>query len=262
MTDVMRRVKQSLSTGYGIPIAVSVLLHITLGWFLLSYSGDSERKAFTAKTPQYIDAKLVKIKAQPVVKKKPKPKAKKIVKAPPKPKPKPKPKPAVKPKPKPKPDPKIAAAKRKALEDKKKALADKHRQEAESKRQQREQLKREQALQAELDREAAYEQAASDSALAASYISIIRDQVASNWSRPPSARNDMEVLLTISLVPTGDVASVQIAKSSGDNIFDQSAVRAVKKAARFAELQQLPPSVFEKYYRRFDLLFRPEDLRL
>jgi hypothetical protein len=39
--------------------------------------------------------------------------------------------------------------------------------------------------------------------MAASYAALIRDTVVGYWSRPPSARNGMEALLAIQLVPTG-----------------------------------------------------------
>jgi len=58
------------------------------------------------------------------------------------------------------------------------------------------------------------------------------------------------------------VVDVSIARSSGNEAFDRSAMAAVRKAERFPELQQLPGNVFDAHYRRFRLLFRPEDLRL
>lgn len=95
-----------------------------------------------------------------------------------------------------------------------------------------------------------------------SYMDVIRQAVEQNWSRPPSARNDMQVELAIQLIPNGQVVDVSIARSSGNDAFDRSAVAAVRKAERFPELQELPAHVFDAHFRRFKLLFRPEDLRL
>ncbi len=61
--------------------------------------------------------------------------------------------------------------------------------------------------------------------------------------------------------PTGEVVSVSVLKSSGNTAFDRSAINAVEKAGSFPELQNLPSREFEKSFRRFRLLFRPEDLR-
>jgi colicin import membrane protein len=71
----------------------------------------------------------------------------------------------------------------------------------------------------------------------------------------------MEVELAIQLIPTGEVVSVTVVRSSGNTAFDRSAVNAVQKAAAFPELQKLPNGEFEKTFRRFRLLFKPEDLR-
>ena len=97
--------------------------------------------------------------------------------------------------------------------------------------------------------------------MAASFAALIRQTVVNYWSRPPSARNGMEAELSIQLIPTGEVVSVQVIRSSGNTAFDRSAINAVQKAGAFPELQQLPNREFEKNFRRFRLLFRPEDLR-
>ncbi len=94
-----------------------------------------------------------------------------------------------------------------------------------------------------------------------SYQAMIQQAITRNWSRPPSARNGMETVLVLQLVPTGEIVNVSVVKSSGDPAFDRSAVNAVKKAGRFEQLQNLPVSVFERDFRRLRILFKPEDLR-
>jgi colicin import membrane protein len=102
---------------------------------------------------------------------------------------------------------------------------------------------------------------ASDEDVAQSYVAMISRVVQNNWSRPPSARNGMEAELVIQLIPTGEVVSVSVVRSSGLLAFDRSAVNAVQKTGRFPELQQLPSRIFESNFRQFRLLFKPEDLR-
>jgi TonB family protein len=97
--------------------------------------------------------------------------------------------------------------------------------------------------------------------MSASFVALIQRTVVNYWSRPPSARNGMEAELAIQLIPTGEVVSVTIIRSSGNSAFDRSAVNAVETAGAFPELQQLPNGEFEKTFRRFRLLFKPEDLR-
>ncbi|NIP16598.1 MAG: cell envelope integrity protein TolA [Pseudomonadales bacterium] len=95
-------------------------------------------------------------------------------------------------------------------------------------------------------------------AVAQTYRYGIYERVVANWSRPPSARNNMEARLLVELVPTGDVVSVTLIDGSGNEAFDRSAEAAVRKARRFEVPKE--PEIFERYFRRFTLLFRPEDL--
>jgi colicin import membrane protein len=93
---------------------------------------------------------------------------------------------------------------------------------------------------------------------AKSYFQAIYDQVVNNWSRPPSARNGMKALLRVDLVPTGDLVNVTVIESSGNPAFDRSAEQAVRKAGKFEVPKE--SALFESKFRRFNLLFQPEDL--
>lgn len=90
----------------------------------------------------------------------------------------------------------------------------------------------------------------------------IEHAVEQSWNRPPSARRGMEAVLRVSLVPTGDMSSVEILSSSGDSAFDRSAVQAVQKAAPFVAVKEISPLIFEKNFRTFQFRFSPQDLRL
>lgn len=152
---------------------------------------------------------------------------------------------------------KTQEAKRKKEEEERKAKA-------EAERKQQEQLRRQQEQQAfedALAQEEALLQEQSYAVTAQSYMSVIAQRVIQNWSRPPSARNGMQCILLIHLVPTGRVVSVDVLKSSGNAAFDLSAVQAVKKVEQFDEVKEMPSQVFERHYREFELNFHPQDLR-
>lgn len=102
--------------------------------------------------------------------------------------------------------------------------------------------------------------AVTDDEKAMAYVSQIRREIIQKWSRPPSARNGMETLLRVRLIPTGEVIDVKVEDSSGNDAFDRSAIQAVRKAERFV----VPRDAlrFERDFRSFTVLFRPEDLRL
>ena len=95
---------------------------------------------------------------------------------------------------------------------------------------------------------------------AMAYVAQIQREIVQNWSRPPSARNGMEALLRVTLIPTGEVIDVKIEDSSGSDAFDRAAVLAVTKARRFVVPRN--SQIFERDFREFTVLFRPEDLRL
>ncbi len=116
------------------------------------------------------------------------------------------------------------------------------------------------ATQARLDAEAR-EIAETEAEMVMAYTAIIHDLVQRQWSRPPSARNGMVVVLRIRLAPTGDIlGNVEIVRSSGDANFDRAAETAVLRVNRFSELQGMPPRMFERNFRSLLLTFRPEDL--
>jgi len=113
-------------------------------------------------------------------------------------------------------------------------------------------------LQEEADDLTASDAADEEAMIARSYQFGVYKLVVANWSRPPSARNNMEAKMLVELVPTGDVVAVTLLTSSGNEAFDRSAEAAVRKARRFEV--PVESKLFERYFRRFTLLFRPEDL--
>jgi TonB family protein len=230
------------------PVLATLALHGVLLALLLGNWEFDERETVRVKpAPKVINARLVDVsdfrpkpKPKPVAKPVPKPTVKPRPKVVAKPKPKPKvvekPKPKVVEKPKPvvKPEPRMSAAELSAL------------------------------MRAELSETVVKEeQAATATAgeMTASFQALIQQAVIGYWSRPPSARNGMEAVLQLQLIPTGEVVSVTILRSSGNEAFDRSAVNAVEKAGAFPELQKLPSGEFERNFRRLTMVFRPEDLR-
>lgn len=234
------------------PALATVALHGLMVYLLTVNFSFSEREVVPVKpAPKAINARLV--DASELRKPRPKPKPQRTAAAKPKPAPAPTPKPAPKPRPQPaaKPKPQPQA------EPKPQPRA-----EPEPRPEPRMSAAQLAALaRAELEESLAEQEAASADELAASFAALIQQTVIGYWSRPPSARNGMEALLQVQLIPTGEVVSVSVLKSSGDSAFDRSAVNAVEKAGSFPELQKLPSREFERQFRRLRLLFRPEDLR-
>jgi len=90
------------------------------------------------------------------------------------------------------------------------------------------------------------------------YVDGIYSLLVANWSRPPSARNGMSATIRVELFPNGELNTVSLIESSGYEVFDRSALAAVRKARKFKVPSDT--SLFEKQFRSFTLLFKPEDL--
>jgi colicin import membrane protein len=118
----------------------------------------------------------------------------------------------------------------------------------------------EQSLAEAIRNEQEFRIAVTDDERAQAYVGQIQRQIIQNWSRPPSARNGMQALLKVYLVPTGEVVDVVLVESSGNEAFDRSAILAVRKSERFMVPQE--SREFERNFREFSVLFKPEDLRL
>ncbi len=138
---------------------------------------------------------------------------------------------------------------------------------AESRRQQDAENQRQRELEAQRQRDqqaraeaAAAEAARTEFELIQSATGLIQQLVQENWSRPPSARNGMQTVLRITMLPTGEVTDVAIIQSSNDAAFDRAAESAVYRAAPFRELQSLPINLFNANFRSLALTFKPEDL--
>ena len=224
---------------FGIPALVAVLVHL-LFVFALEGGWTTASPSITAQ-PQVVQASLVSLsKPKPKPKSKPKPKAVE---------PKPEPKPA------PTPAPKVEAPPPQPVVEQLESAPE---------------VSQEERL-AELQRELmagfedlpdADEQLPNEEVNEVQQVAgLMQARITQNWRRPPSARNGMEVLLIISLVPTGEVVGISVSSSSGSTAFDRSAIAAVERVTRFPEVTVLSISDFERYFRRFPLRFKPEDLR-
>jgi colicin import membrane protein len=181
---------------------------------------------------------------------KPEPEVKKpdiVEKAPP-PKPKPKPKPEAKPAP-PKDDlfQKQLMREQLALEQRK---MDEERRRAQEERRRIDEARRK----AEAERLARDLAAAGRKRALDEYINRIRIKVRQNWILPQDLQGNPEAIFDVVQLPTGEVLSVKLAKSSGNPAYDAAVERAILKSSPLPLPE--PRSLFD---RRLNLTFRPRD---
>lgn len=204
-------------------------------------------------------------------------------KAEPKPAPVPKPKPLPQPKPVPQPKPEVAKPdialkqkekkreeqkKREEAERKKEAARKKEeerkKQEALKRQQQEEALKQQQAREAELLRQQQMalmqqlqaQQAAAQARTVNDYKSRIRSKIKRFIILPPDIQGNPMAEFDVTLLPSGDVLSAKLTRSSGNSAYDEAVERAIYKAQPLP----LPPGgeLFSAF-RELHLQFRPKD---
>ncbi len=83
---------------------------------------------------------------------------------------------------------------------------------------------------------------------------LIERKVTQNWNRPSAVSGKLACTIRVGLIPSGDVMSVVVVKGSGNQLFDDSAERAVFKASPLPVPKD--PKVFSQF-RSFTFVFSP-----
>lgn len=234
--------------GRRISIALAVAVHVLLAVFLIyGIRWQSQR-------PEAVEVELVRSvpvpapaseapKAEPPPEPKPEPK-------PPEPKPEPKPVPpppkpdiAVKEKEKPKPpkeepkpkfDPFQEALKRETAQLAERKVAD--------------------AAAAELAQMKAAQAASARGKAVADYLSKIRAKIRGNIVLPPDVKGNPEAMFDVAQLPSGEVLSVKLRRSSGHAALDAAIERAILKSSPLPK-----PEQGDIFNRNLELKFRPLD---
>ena len=89
------------------------------------------------------------------------------------------------------------------------------------------------------------------------YSYLIQRQVRENWKRPKNINKSLKTEIQINLVPTGEILSASVIKSSGNKSFDESAMSAILKVKSFEGLT-MQMQLFDQHFRKFTLVFTPE----
>lgn len=87
-------------------------------------------------------------------------------------------------------------------------------------------------------------------------INIIKKKFIDLWDKPFVLNDDIKVSIKIKLAPSGEILSRTLIQSSGDNKFDDSAMKAVGKISFLKEISNLNREDFEKYFREVNLVFK------
>jgi colicin import membrane protein len=125
----------------------------------------------------------------------------------------------------------------------------------------REELAREQAsFAADRERQQIRDQLAKDSAAAvnkskADWVDKIRAKIRSNIVLPPDLQGNPDAQFLVVLLPTGEVLTRKLTKSSGHQGYDEAVERAILKSSPLPK-----PDRAEIFERELRLTFKPRDL--
>lgn len=87
------------------------------------------------------------------------------------------------------------------------------------------------------------------------YQNIIQDRVKSSWTWV-GRRNDLKVTVNASIQENGEITGLRLVGTSGDRSFDDSVLRALKKASPLPP----PPSEFRREFSNVILPFNSQEL--
>ncbi|HYS75967.1 MAG TPA: energy transducer TonB [Burkholderiales bacterium] len=121
----------------------------------------------------------------------------------------------------------------------------------------RQQLAEEQrALKQTRERQEALKQfaPAADSSIDAGYADKIRTKIKLNIALPPGIKGNPEAIFDVVQLPTGEVFSARLRKSSGNKAYDEAVERAILKSSPLPR-----PDRPEQFQRNLDLRFRPHE---
>ena len=87
-------------------------------------------------------------------------------------------------------------------------------------------------------------------------IGLIQQRINSVWKKPSLINQDIKVEININLAPSGEILNFKLVESSGNKIFDDSALSAISNISFLPEVINLDISYFERNFRSFNLVFK------
>ena len=87
-------------------------------------------------------------------------------------------------------------------------------------------------------------------------IIMIQKKFIELWNKPFVLNEDIKVSIKIKLAPSGEILSKTLIESSGNDKFDDSAMKAVSNISFLKEVSNLRREDFERYFREINLVFK------
>jgi len=87
---------------------------------------------------------------------------------------------------------------------------------------------------------------------------ILGQRISENWYKPANTPADVSTVVQLSMARNGKVTSIKLAKASGNEAFDASAMSAMNSIGEIAEVAHLPDADYTKAYASRLIKFTPQ----
>ena len=90
-------------------------------------------------------------------------------------------------------------------------------------------------------------------------IALIQERINSIWKKPSLINKNLQAEFVINLAPSGEILSFDLISSSGEKVFDDSALAALTNISFIKEVIGLERKYFERNFRSFNLVFKSKN---
>ena len=90
-------------------------------------------------------------------------------------------------------------------------------------------------------------------------IALIQERINSIWKKPSLINKNIQAEFVINLAPSGEILSFDLISSSGEKVFDDSALAALSNISFITEVIGLERKYFERNFRSFNLVFKSKN---
>ncbi|MGI0117800.1 energy transducer TonB [Zooshikella sp. RANM57] len=85
---------------------------------------------------------------------------------------------------------------------------------------------------------------------------LISKRITENWNKPQSSSQSLQVKIQVKTKKDGSLVNAKVVESSGNEMFDRSALEALSRVFPLEELTKLKSEEYEKNFKKFKLFFK------
>ncbi len=86
---------------------------------------------------------------------------------------------------------------------------------------------------------------------------LYRTKISNNFTAPKDIKPETQLILDVKMSADGKILSIEIAQTSGEYQFDNSAILAIRSIGIFSEVKDLSEADYNKYFKFHKIKFSP-----